>query len=287
MLSTVCKEIINDVCYCKKTKLPNFRFSFSGLKTTTLIWLLSGLLIVLLLSSCWLFFSYLKNYQITVDKLDNIYQEQSTLNKTWQSLLQARNTINRASSRHLLVINKMQTANTDVDSLVKQFHEKIEDTEQQWLEFASLSQNKNELIFNELDKSYIELRTALIELSSFLVQGKTYDFLNQPTQKFQDAFEQNLNYYHQNLNQSYHEISVASEQLYRKSIIGIITVIVILTLVTLLIRFILQYLFIRPLNQVIDGIEKVSQGILYHNFDHTGLAEIKLLKSHVSNMQKN
>nr|WP_282563567.1 methyl-accepting chemotaxis protein [Providencia stuartii] len=270
----------------KKTKLPNFRFSFSGLKTTTLIWLLSGLLIVLLLSSCWLFFSYLKNYQITVDKLDNIYQEQSTLNKTWQSLLQARNTINRASSRHLLVINKMQTANTDVDSLVKQFHEKIEDTEQQWLEFASLSQNKNELIFNELDKSYIELRTALIELSSFLVQGKTYDFLNQPTQKFQDAFEQNLNYYHQNLNQSYHEISVASEQLYRKSIIGIITVIVILTLVTLLIRFILQYLFIRPLNQVIDGIEKVSQGILYHNFDHTGLAEIKLLKSHVSNMQK-
>ncbi|WP_321158330.1 methyl-accepting chemotaxis protein, partial [Providencia stuartii] len=136
------------------------------------------------------------------------------------------------------------------------------------------------------DKSYIELRTALIELSSFLVQGKTYDFLNQPTQKFQDAFEQNLNYYHQNLNQSYHEISVASEQLYRKSIIGIITVIVILTLVTLLIRFILQYLFIRPLNQVIDGIEKVSQGILYHNFDHTGLAEIKLLKSHVSNMQK-
>ncbi|WP_321158515.1 Tar ligand binding domain-containing protein, partial [Providencia stuartii] len=83
----------------KKTKLPNFRFSFSGLKTTTLIWLLSGLLIVLLLSSCWLFFSYLKNYQITVDKLDNIYQEQSALNKTWQSLLQARNTINRASSR--------------------------------------------------------------------------------------------------------------------------------------------------------------------------------------------
>lgn len=80
--------------------------------------------------------------------------------------------------------------------------------------------------------------------------------MNQPTQKFQDAFEQNLNYYHQNLNQSYHEISVASEQLYRKSIIGIITVIVILTLVTLLIRFILQYLFIRPLNQVIDGIEK-------------------------------
>nr|WP_274921797.1 methyl-accepting chemotaxis protein [Providencia sp. G1(2023)] len=59
----------------------------------------------------------------------------------------------------------------------------------------------------------------------------------------------------------------------------------IITLVTLFIRFILQFFFIRPLNQVIDGIEKVSQGILYHSFDNRGLFEIKLLKQHVSNMQ--
>lgn len=267
----------------QKSKLSLFQFS--GLKTTTLVWLLSGLLIVLLLSSCWLFFSYLKNYQTTLDKLDAIYQEQSALNETWQSLLQARNTLNRASSRHLLVINKMQTANTDIDSLIKQFHEKIDKSDVQWQNFTQLSQNKNELLFSELEQSYTALRTALMELSSFLVQGKTYDFLNQPTQKFQDTFEQNLNYYHQQLNQSYHQIAVASEQLYRQSIIGIIIVIIALTLVTLLIRFILQYLFIRPLNQVIDGIEKVSQGILYHHFDNKGLTEIKSLKQHVSNMQ--
>lgn len=236
----------------QKFKLALFRSS--GFKTTTLVWFLSGLLIVLLLSSCWLFFSYLKNYQTTLDKLDAIYQEQSALNETWQSLLQARNTLNRASSRHLLVINKMQTANTDIDSLIKQFHEKIDKSDTQWKNFAQLSQNKNELLFSELTESYTALHTALMELSSFLVQSKTYDFLNQPTQKFQDTFEQNLNYYHQQLNQSYHQIAVASEQLYRKSIIGIIVVIIALTLVTLLVRFILQYLFIRPLNQVIDGI---------------------------------
>lgn len=103
----------------QKTDSPFSRFSFSGLKTTTLIWILSGLLILLLLSSCWLFFSYLKNYQTALERLDDIYQEQSALNDTWQSLLQARNTLNRASSRHLLVINKMQTANTDIDSLVQ------------------------------------------------------------------------------------------------------------------------------------------------------------------------
>ncbi|WP_140182688.1 methyl-accepting chemotaxis protein [Providencia stuartii] len=267
----------------QKFKLSLFRSS--GLKTTTLVWFLSGLLIVLLLSSCWLFFSYLKNYQTTLGKLDAIYQEQSALNETWQSLLQARNTLNRASSRHLLVINKMQTANTDIDSLIKQFHEKIDRADLQWKNFAQLSQNKSELLFSELAQSYTELQAALMELSSFLVQGKTYDFLNQPTQKFQDTFELNLNYYHQQLNQSYHQIAAASEQLYKQSIIGIIAVIITLTFITLLVRFILQYLFVRPLNQVIDGIEKVSQGILYHHFDNKGLAEIKSLKQHVSNMQ--
>lgn len=269
----------------KKSKLSLFESLSSGLRTTTVVWLLSGLLIALLLSSCWLFFSYLKNYQTTLDKLDSFYQEQSTLNETWQSLLQARNSLNRANSRHLLVINKMQNANTDIDSLVVEFHEKLEKADKQWTVFSKLSQHKNDQIFSELAESYTKLKTALLELSTYLIQGKTYDFLNQPTQGFQNTFEQKLNIYHQQLNTSYRKITVESEQLYQQSIVGIIIVIITLISVILLIRFILQYLFIRPLNQVIDSIEKVSQGILYHVFDSKGLAEIKSLKQHVSNMQ--
>lgn len=269
----------------KKSKLSLFESLSSGLRTTTVVWLLSGLLIALLLSSCWLFFSYLKNYQTTLDKLDSFYQEQSTLNETWQSLLQARNSLNRANSRHLLVINKMQNANTDIDSLVVEFHEKLEKADKQWTVFSKLSQHKNDQIFSELAESYTKLKTALLELSTYLIQGKTYDLLNQPTQGFQNTFEQKLNIYHQQLNTSYRKITVESEQLYQQSIVGIIIVIITLISVILLIRFILQYLFIRPLNQVIDSIEKVSQGILYHVFDSKGLAEIKSLKQHVSNMQ--
>ncbi|MEX6631816.1 chemotaxis protein, partial [Providencia rettgeri] len=90
---------------------------------------------------------------------------------------------------------------------------------------------------------------------------------------FQDTFEKNYINYHQQLNANYHDIAVASEQLYKQSIIGLIVIMTIITLVTLFIRFILQFFFIRPLNQVIDGIEKVSQGILYHSFDNRGLFE--------------
>nr|WP_282559076.1 methyl-accepting chemotaxis protein [Providencia heimbachae] len=269
----------------KKTKSQSITFTFSNLKTTTLVWFISGLLIVLLLSSCWFFFSYLKQYQSTLAQLDTIYNEQSELNETWQSLLQARNTLNRASSRHLLVLNKMQTANTDIDSLIQFYHKKMVTTNEHWQIFSTVSQYKNTDTFLDLEKSYKELYAALNELSVFLTQGKTYDFLNQPTQSFQDSFEKNYNYYHQQLNDHYHQIAVASEQLYRQSIIGIFIVIAVITLVTLFIRFILQYFFVRPLNQVIDGIEKVSQGILYHSFDNKGLTEIKLLKQHVSNMQ--
>ena len=269
----------------KHLKLRSARFSFSNLKTTTLVWFISGLLIALLLSSCWFFFSYLKQYQSTLDQLDTIYNEQSQLNETWQSLLQARNTLNRASSRHLLIINKMQTSNTDIDSLIQFYHKKMIKTDEHWQVFSSVSQYKDNATFTELEKSYKELYAALNELSVFLTQGKTYDFLNQPTQAFQDSFEKNYNYYHQQLNNNYHQIAVASEQLYRQSIIGMIIILLVVTVVTLFIRFILQYFFVRPLNQVIEGIEKVSQGILYHNFDNKGLAEIKSLKQHVSDMQ--
>ncbi|EJD6081455.1 Tar ligand binding domain-containing protein [Providencia rettgeri] len=269
----------------KITKFSSAKFALSGFKTTTLVWLISGLLIVLLLSTCWFFFSSLKQYQTTLTKLDTIYNEQTELNNTWQSLLQARNTLNRASSRHLLIINKMKTSNTDIDSLIEFYHKKMVETDSYWKAFSTSSLYKNSEAYSELEKAYKELYAALNELSVFLVQGKTYDFLNQPTQGFQDTFEKNYINYHQQLNANYHDIAVASEQLYKQSIIGLIVIMTIITLVTLFIRFILQFFFIRPLNQVIDGIEKVSQGILYHSFDNRGLFEIKLLKQHVSNMQ--
>lgn len=269
----------------KKTKFSSAKFTFTGLKTTTLVWFISGLLIVLLLSTCWFFFSSLKQYQTTLNNLDIIYNEQTELNNTWQSLLQARNTLNRASSRHLLIINKMKTSNTDIDSLIQFYHQKMTQTSAYWKRFSDSSMYQNNAAFTDLEKSYNTLYAALNELSVFLVEGKTYDFLNQPTQSFQDTFEKNYINYHQQLNTSYHDIAVASEKLYNQSIIGLIVIMVIITIVTLFIRFILQFFFIRPLNQVIDGIEKVSQGILYHSFDNKGLSEIKLLKHHVSNMQ--
>ncbi|MEQ4655062.1 methyl-accepting chemotaxis protein [Providencia rettgeri] len=269
----------------KKINFSSAKFSFSGFKTTTLVWFISGLFIVLLLSTCWFFFSSLKQYQETLFKLDTIYNEQTQLNNTWQSLLQARNTLNRASSRHLLVINKMKTSNTDIDSLIEFYHKKITETGNYWDAFTSTSIYKNGDEFAELEKSYRALYAALNELSVFLVQGKTYDFLNQPTQGFQDTFEKNYINYHQQLNNNYHDIALASEQLYKQSLIDLIVTISIVILVTLFIRFILQLFFIRPLNQVIDGIEKVSHGVLYHTFDNKGLYEIKLLKQHVSNMQ--
>ncbi|HGN1705861.1 TPA: methyl-accepting chemotaxis protein [Providencia rettgeri] len=269
----------------KKIKFGSAKFAFSGFKTTTLVWFISGLLIVLLLSTCWFFFSSLKQYQTTLTNLDTIYNEQTELNNTWQSLLQARNTLNRASSRHLLIINKMKTSNTDIDSLIEFYHKKMTETDGYWKAFTASSIYKDSSAFSELEKTYKELYAALNELSIFLVQGKTYDFLNQPTQGFQDAFEKNYINYHQQLNSSYHDIAIASEQLYMQSIIGLIVIISLITFVTLLIRFILQFFFIHPLNQVIDGIEKVSHGVLYHSFDNKGLFEIKLLKQHVSNMQ--
>ncbi|MCQ8205254.1 hypothetical protein NP569_23440, partial [Vibrio parahaemolyticus] len=57
----------------KKINFNSAKFTFTGLKTTTLVWFISGLLITLLLSTCWFFFSSLKQYQATLNDLDIIY----------------------------------------------------------------------------------------------------------------------------------------------------------------------------------------------------------------------
>ncbi|VTP89059.1 methyl-accepting chemotaxis protein [Proteus vulgaris] len=148
----------------KQRYLPNVSFNMSSLKTTTLVWLITGSLILLLGLACVLFLSSVNDYRRNLNTLNNIYSEQSLLNNTWENLLQTRNTLNRASSRHLLIINKMATANTDISSLLQQTKEKLQHVENSWKSFKNAPHNiNNESDIQQLEQKYIELNAALIE----------------------------------------------------------------------------------------------------------------------------
>ncbi|WP_286146164.1 Tar ligand binding domain-containing protein [Shigella sp. FC1967] len=76
----------------------------------------------------------------------------------------------------------------------------------------------------QLEQKYTELNAALIEFLAFLEQGKTYEYLNQPTQTYQDNFEQAYTNYHQQLETYYTASLGEGELLYDKIIYSLIVI---------------------------------------------------------------
>ncbi|OAT47159.1 methyl-accepting chemotaxis protein [Proteus hauseri ATCC 700826] len=271
----------------KQRYLPSISLNVSSLKTTTLVWLITGSLILLFSLACLLFLSSVNDYKRNLNKLDSIYDEQSILNNTWESLLQTRNTLNRASSRHLLIINKMATANTDISSLFQQTKEKLVQVENNWNIFKNKQhQVENEEYLTKLENKYVELHAALIEFLGFLEQGKTYEYLNQPTQTYQDNFEKEYNTYHQQLQNHYTTALNEGELLYDKIIYSLIVISVLIIIFSFLVQITLKKYFISPLNKIMHSIEDISNGELTSSLTTKGLFEINNLTFHIEKMKE-
>lgn len=270
----------------KQRYLPNVSFTMSSLKTTTLVWLITGSLILLLGLACVLFLSSVNDYKRNLNTLNNIYHEQSLLNNTWENLLQTRNTLNRASSRHLLIINKMATANTDISSLLQQAKEKLQLVENGWESFKSFPHNvENKTYIQQLEQKYTELNDALIEFLAFLEQGKTYEYLNQPTQTYQDNFEQAYTTYHQQLENYYTASLSEGELLYDKIIYSLIVISILIVIFSFLVQVVLRKNFISPLNAIMKNIEDISNGELATDVTTKGLFEINILTTNIQKMR--
>ncbi|OAT21588.1 methyl-accepting chemotaxis protein [Proteus myxofaciens] len=270
----------------KQRYLLNHSFNISSLKTTTLVWLMTSSLIGLLILACILFISSINDYRKNLNELDLIYTQDSLLNGTWENLLQTRNTLNRASSRHLLIINKMATADTDITALLDKSKEKIEQVTSSWNAFKTapyLAEDKNYI--EQLEKKYNALNSALIEFLGFLENGMTYEYLNQPTQSFQDDFENAYHNYHQQLKNRYTISLEHSEALYKKIIYSLIIIAILIVIVSLLVQIILRKYFISPLDKVIQGIKDISDGNLSTNINIKGLSEIKQLIFNIDKMK--
>lgn len=271
----------------KQRYLPNVSFNTSSLKTTTLVWLITGSLILLLGLACLLFLSSVNNYKRNLNNLNNIYHEQSLLNKTWESLLQTRNTLNRASSRHLLIINKMATANTDISSLLQQTTAKLEQVENNWDSFKKAPHYiENKIYIQQLELKYTELRDALVEFRAFLEQGKTYEYLNQPTQSYQDNFEDSYNNYHQQLQKHYAESLNEGEILYNQIIYSLIVISALIIIFSFFVQMVLRRYFVSPLNTLMKNIEDISNGELTTTIKVKGLFEINQLTFYVETMKE-
>ncbi|MBS0879228.1 Tar ligand binding domain-containing protein [Pantoea sp. JGM49] len=260
---------------------------FSRIRVVSGLLCVLALFALLQLFSGGMFFTTVK-----ADKENFAYNQRlSTLQRamgtSWVSLVQARNTLNRAGIRYLLDSQQAGSGAT-VKELVALASEELKNADQAFAEFnANLSEKgKSAENVKTLQANYNAFRGGLAELIDFLGNGNFKGFVDQPTQGMQDKFEKDytawLNY---NIVLAKQGID-ANESAYQHSIMLVIGTLLVTLLVIALVWSGMRNVLIRPLKQSIDHIRHIARGDLTQQIDVSMRNEMGELLSSLQHMQQ-
>lgn len=253
----------------------------------------SGLLCVLVLFALLQLFSGGMFFNtVKADKENFAYNQRlSTLQRamgtSWVSLVQARNTLNRAGIRYLLDSQQAGSGAT-VKDLVALASEELKSADQAFAEFnANLSEKgKSAENVKVLQANYNAFRGGLAELIGFLGNGNFKGFVDQPTQGMQDKFEKDytawLGY---NIVLAKQGID-ANESAYQQSIMLVIGTLLVTLLVIVLVWSGMRNVLIRPLKQSIEHIRHIARGDLTQQIDVSMRNEMGELLTSLQHMQQ-
>ena len=253
----------------------------------------SGLLCVLALFALLQLFSGGMFFTtVKADKENFAYNQRlSTLQRamgtSWVSLVQARNTLNRAGIRYLLDSQQAGSGAT-VKDLVALAGEELKTADQAFAEFNDNLSEKGKSAENVkvLQANYNTFRSGLAELIDFLGSGNFKGFVDQPTQGMQDKFEKDytawLNY---NIVLAKQGVD-ANERAYRDSIMLVVGTLLLTLLVILLVWNGMRSALIRPLKQSIEHIRHIARGDLTQQIDVSMRNEMGELLSTLQHMQQ-
>ncbi|HAU5564964.1 TPA: HAMP domain-containing protein [Serratia fonticola] len=260
---------------------------FSRIRVVSGLLCVLALFALLQLFSGGMFFTTVK-----ADKENFAYNQRlSTLQRamgtSWVSLVQARNTLNRAGIRYLLDSQQAGSGAT-VKDLVALASEELKTADQAFAEFnANLSEKgKSAENVKTLQANYNAFRGGLAELIDFLGNGNFKGFVDQPTQGMQDKFEKDytawLNY---NIVLAKQGID-ANESAYQHSIMLVIGTLLVTLLVIALVWSGMRNVLIRPLKQSIDHIRHIARGDLTQQIDVSMRNEMGELLTSLQHMQQ-
>ncbi|MGK3127950.1 methyl-accepting chemotaxis protein [Pantoea sp. C8B4] len=260
---------------------------FSRIRVVSGLLCVLALFALLQLFSGGMFFTTVK-----ADKENFAYNQRlSTLQRamgtSWVSLVQARNTLNRAGIRYLLDSQQAGSGAT-VKDLVALASEELKTADQAFAEFnANLSEKgKSAENVKTLQANYNAFRGGLAELIDFLGNGNFKGFVDQPTQGMQDKFEKDytawLNY---NIVLAKQGID-ANESAYQHSIMLVIGTLLVTLLVIALVWSGMRNVLIRPLKQSIEHIRHIARGDLTQQIDVSMRNEMGELLTSLQHMQQ-
>ncbi|WP_312118950.1 methyl-accepting chemotaxis protein [Pantoea vagans] len=253
----------------------------------------SGLLCVLALFALLQLFSggmFFKT--VSSDKENFAYNQrlntlQQAMGTSWVSLVQARNTLNRAGIRFLQDA-QMSGSGASVKELVALAGEELKQAEVNYQIFNDNLSEQGKTAENvvALQANYKAYHDALAELMVFFTTGNFKGFVDQPTQSFQDKFQKDYSAWIEN-NKALSQPGVeANQQAYSRSITVVIATLAVTLLMIILVWNVMRSVLIRPLRQSIEHIQHIERGDLTQPVEITVRNEIGELLTSLQHMQQ-
>lgn len=253
----------------------------------------SGLLCVLVLFALLQLFSGGMFFQTVKSDRENFAYNQrlSTLQQamgtSWVSLVQARNSLNRAGIRYLLDAQMAGTGAT-VKELVALASEELKRAEQGFDTFNANLSEKGKTAKNvlTLQANYKTYHDALAQLAVLLGKGDFKAFVDQPTQRYQDKFQQDYDaWMSYNLTLAKRGVDV-NNHAYQRSVTIVVGTLFVTLLMIVLVWNVMRRVLIRPLKQSIEHIQHIARGDLTQPIEVSVRNEIGELLRSLQNMQQ-
>ncbi|EMH4917567.1 Tar ligand binding domain-containing protein [Serratia marcescens] len=256
---------------------------FNRIRISTSLFLLLMTFCVLQLASSGLSYSAFRSDNHNLDIITLGSQQRDSLSLSWVSLLQARNTLNRAGTRAALKLPQEQ-----VNELMSSARSSLQKADLYFNQFMAVERSSEQQSQQTATTkaSYERLRGALRELIGFLEKGELQAFMDQPTQKTQDLFEADFVQYLQLVNGDISEARDANQFSFKLAGLMLAGAVLMLIVVTGSAMWWLRTMLVQPLNQIRSHFERIAAGDLATPIQVYGRNEISMLFASLQRTQQ-
>jgi methyl-accepting chemotaxis protein-4 (peptide sensor receptor) len=256
---------------------------FNRIRVSTSLFLLLMTFCVMQLATSGLSYTAFRSDNHNLNLITLGSQQRDALSLSWVSLLQARNTLNRAGTRAALKLPQDQ-----VNALMGNARSSLQKADLYFNQFLAVPRNsEQEQQLTETTKaSYDRLRSALRELIGFLENDRLQAFMDQPTQKTQDLFEADFVQYLQLVNANVSEANAANQQSFTLSGWLVAGAVLMLLVVTGSAMWWLHNMLVQPLNIMRSHFDRIAAGDLATPIQVYGRNEISQLFASLQRMQQ-
>ncbi|MEL5396811.1 methyl-accepting chemotaxis protein [Serratia nevei] len=256
---------------------------FNRIRISTSLFLLLMTFCVLQLASSGLSYSAFRSDNHNLDIITLGSQQRDSLSLSWVSLLQARNTLNRAGTRAALKLPQEQ-----VNELMSSARSSLQKADLYFNQFMAVERSSEQQSQQTATTkaSYERLRGALRELIGFLEKGELQAFMDQSTQKTQDLFEADFVQYLQLVNGDISEARDANQFSFTLAGLMLAGAVLMLIVVTGSAMWWLRTMLVQPLNQIRSHFERIAAGDLATPIQVYGRNEISMLFASLQRTQQ-